>query len=140
MTTIALDTNVFIYALDEDSAYCAQARKIIDLLESGKVQGVSSVIVLTEMMRKPTDTLLEVLHSLTNHEFTELTEQISLTAAELSRVYPKLKPYDELHLASAIVCGAGVFYTNDQDILSSGVREIRILGLSKAYYEENNQL
>jgi predicted nucleic acid-binding protein len=126
---IALDTNIYIYALDEQSEFCRSARSIIALLEQGAEEGMGSVLVLSEIMRKPSLDLLKTLYNLVNHSFMPVTEDIALLASKLYLKYPKIKSYDELHVASAIIHGAETFYTNDKDILEAGITEIEIKGL-----------
>lgn len=126
---IALDTNIIIYALDSESELCSHSRKIIGRLEDGKESAVSSVLVLTEIMRKSRPGLLDAVKSIPNLEYRQTDENIAILAADLSNKYPKLKAYDEIHLATAIISGANKFYTNDLDILRSEIKEITVQGL-----------
>jgi predicted nucleic acid-binding protein len=127
---IALDSNIFIYALDGETEFVAEARKVLELVSSGAEKGLASVLVLTEVMRRPKVEVEVALLSIPNMEYCPVTKDIALLAARLSRKYPSLNSYDEMHIATAAHCGADKFYTNDKGILKANISEIKVIGLS----------
>ncbi|MEQ8384103.1 MAG: hypothetical protein RH949_17255 [Coleofasciculus sp. A1-SPW-01] len=50
---IALDSVIFIYVLEGNPEFGELARKVLEMIEQGKCQGVASDLVLAELMVKP---------------------------------------------------------------------------------------
>jgi predicted nucleic acid-binding protein len=129
----ALDTNIFIYALDGRSEFCAAARALLETISGGDYQGVASVLVYTELMRKPSALALEALDSINNMRFLPVDKLIALEAASLSAAKDaNIKAYDELHLATAVLAGAQEFWTNDHVLAKARVAGLRVRLLTEA--------
>lgn len=49
---ILIDTNSFIYFMEDHDVYADLLQNVFDMIESGKVFGVTSTLVLTEVLTK----------------------------------------------------------------------------------------
>ena len=67
------------------------------------------------------------LKSILHMEVIPVVEDISLEAVNIRIKYPGIKPFDSIHLASAIYSGCDAFLTNDEQLKQ--VPEIQILYL-----------
>lgn len=121
MGVVALDSNVFIRALDDPGVLGEKSR---DLLEDFRqnLQKISiSVIVLEEFFvrvykQKREKDLNDILDFITVGglvQLVDISKQIALLAAKIRAQY-NIKAPDALHLASAIETGASVFITTDR--------------------------
>lgn len=90
---------------------------VLSLCESGQIELVSSDVLVLETKKTPdAHRRNEVRHVLTlAKETIPLTDEIEYYANEL--VAAGVKPFDALHLASAIVSGVDVFCTCDDRFL-----------------------
>ncbi|MCD5406922.1 MAG: hypothetical protein LRZ99_04455 [Desulfotomaculum sp.] len=50
---IAIDTNSFIYLLEKNNEYFKMCREIFYSIEKGSYHGVTSILLLTEVLTKP---------------------------------------------------------------------------------------
>ncbi len=134
---IALDTVVFIYALEGNKKFGECARLLLEMIEKEECWGFASDLVLAELMVKPLregkpeiaeEYALE-LPSFPNLSFSPPSRNIIITAAKL-RGNTNLKLIDALHLATAIKQECQLFITNDTSIKCS-VSNIDICLLSE---------
>lgn len=117
---VALDSVIFIYALEGNPVFGKQAKKILQTIEQGKCQGFACDLVLAELMVKPlreghpeiAEEYARELPMFPNLTFTSVTRAIVVTAARL-RGNSNLGLIDALHLATALEAGCTVFITND---------------------------
>ena len=117
---IALDSVIFIYALEGNQEFGDRVLKIFETIERGKCQGFACDLVLAELMVKPLrEGQIEVareyaseLPKFPNLTFCSITRATVITAASL-RGSSNLGLIDALHLATAIEAGCTVFITND---------------------------
>ena len=129
---ISYDTNILIYALESTSDHAIAARKVVT---KGEAEGaVLSVLLKQEiltgrvLMGAGTDFAKEALDSLMGARWVEVNDTIIFQAVELTRKYGnKIKGYDAVILATAIVGGVSKFYTNDKSLDKLGVTEIDVL-------------
>ncbi len=120
---VALDSVIFIYALEGNLEFGELARKIFEMIELGKCRGFACDLVLAELMVKPLrDGLSEIaeeyardLPSFPNLRFCSMTQAVVTAAARL-RGNSNLGLIDALHLATAVDAGCTVFLTNDAAI------------------------
>lgn len=120
---IALDSVIFIYALEGNLEFGELARKILQMIEQGKCRGFACDLVLAELMVKPLrDGCPEIaeeyardLPSFPNLKFCAVTQAVVIAAARL-RGKISLGLIDALHLATAVEAGCTVFLTNDAAI------------------------
>lgn len=131
---ISYDTNVLIYALETSDDIGLQAQSIVS---RGESEGATlSIIVKQELL---TGALLRgvdtgnidlALASLGATTFRDVDESVVDKALELTKKYGrKCMQNDAIIIATAILAGARVFYTNDDQLLRAGITEIRICRL-----------
>lgn len=119
-TIVALDSVIFIYALEGNPEFGGLARKIFEMIEQGKCQGIACNLVLAELMVKPlregyTEIAEEYARDLPcfpNLRFCSVTQEIAIAAARL-RGSSNLGLIDALHMATAVEARCTVFLTND---------------------------
>ncbi len=125
-----------IYYVEENPIYIARMDAIIDWLENNPVEGISSVIILTEVLTHPikTGNLLlvqryrDILENSEDFRLSPINDLIANLAAQL-RAHYNLRTPDVLHVATAIESKCDAFLTND--ITLKRVNEIPILLLDE---------
>lgn len=120
---VYLDTNIWVYAYENDPLYGAAARQFMQALRSGKHRLVGSLFVLNELLVLPTRradsfTIASYrrLFASTNLELLPYTLAASQVYAQL-RAFDRVKPLDALHLATASAAGVDLFVTHDARLL-----------------------
>ncbi len=122
------DTSIFIYALENDSAIAR------NLFQQAIVEGIvgTSTITLMEyatgcFKHGKIERLNNFRHFLRTlmFEVVPVNDVIALKAAEIRSGYQFFKQMDALQLATAVISGADVFYTNDKQL--SQFKEINII-------------
>ncbi|MCW3056005.1 MAG: hypothetical protein JWN14_5175 [Chthonomonadales bacterium] len=129
---LAFDTAPIIYFVEANPKYDAVVSDIFQRVDSGAIQGVTSVISLLEVLVIPirssnsvlrqqyTDLLLQSAHFDTE----PITADVAQCAADLRARYGLRTP-DALQVAVAIVAGCQAFLTND--LALKRVSELSIL-------------
>ena len=125
----AIDTNVFVYALDATSEFTPFARALLLSITSGKHAGIASTVAITEVMRKAPPLVLEAMQATNNLSFAPVSTEIALKAADIYAKF-KLDEYDELHIATALVLGADEFWTNDEKLLKRNIPGLKMCALT----------
>jgi predicted nucleic acid-binding protein len=133
---VGLDTSIFIYHLEDHPRYSPLTEIIFNALERGISNGVTSYLTLMEILVKPkTEGLLQVardyeyyLTTFPNLTFYEIGLEIARKASDL-RAAERIKSPDAIQLATALLCGASAFLTNDK--IFERVKGIDILILDK---------
>ncbi len=134
---IALDTVVFIYALEGNDQFGRCAEQIFLAIEKGKCKGFASDLVLAELMVKPlreekpeiAEEYASELPNFPNITFLSPDRDIIISAAKL-RGKTNLKLIDALHLATAIKRGCQIFITND-NVMKCNISQIDIWLISE---------
>ncbi|MDP2629399.1 MAG: type II toxin-antitoxin system VapC family toxin [Candidatus Harrisonbacteria bacterium] len=129
--TIGLDTQLFIYYLEDNTQYAGRVEKLLKRIQSGKLQAVFSAIGLLEILvgpkkKKRYDLAAEyrqLLTSFPNLAIRGLNENIIEIASDLRASYTIATP-DAIHLATAIDSKASSFITNDKKL--QNVKEIKV--------------
>lgn len=114
-----LDTNIFIYAIEDSGILGEKARKILE----SKYKFCTSVItieeILTGLYKKKAEnkviSYIEFISGTKNVEVITIGKQVAILAARLCSQY-NLKTPDALQLASAIISEADYFVTADRKI------------------------
>lgn len=121
---VALDTNLFIYVLEEHPNLCRHALRIFAAIEAGSLYGQASELVYPEALSKPTMTVQQIATATSfmsdiNINFMAVSQQVLVEAAVLRRSIG-LKTPDAIHVSSASVNGCDYFITNDVDLIKKG--------------------
>lgn len=120
---IALDTCVFIYAVEAHPLYWPVLEPLFDAIDQGHLQGVTSQLSLLEVLvvpyREGNVRLAERYQQLLTHSRNFACQPIDLptlvTAAQL-RAATGVRTPDAIQLATAINANATAFLTNDRQL------------------------
>ena len=132
---IAYDTNVLIYALEGVSSWSKSAQAIV---QQGEHEGAMlSVLVWQELMTGAVmrgggldKKLAIILNDLGATKFVPVSLSICERATYLTKRYGKqFYGYDAIHIATAIEHKVEFFITNDRELLSLKLDELKILSL-----------
>ncbi len=127
---IGLDTNAFIYYIEEHPILMDKVEIFINEIENGDAIGITSYVTLLELLVKPMREgrfdLVEKYRAILSNklEMVPLDEIISIKAAELRAKYGIRTP-DAIQLASVIHKKGDVFVTNDRGL--ERIKEIKVL-------------
>lgn len=129
---IGLDTNLFIYFLEDHPRYGSWCASLFDLIERGHNPAVTSTVTLLELLVQPyrdqKEELAQKIFALASSyprlEWVPVTMNLADRAAELRARY-RLSTPDAIQLATAIVHKATRFYGNDRSLRR--VKEIECL-------------
>ena len=129
---IGLDTNVFIYFLEDHPRYGSWCASLFDRIERGHNPAVTSTVTLLELLVQPyreqKEELAQKIFALTSTypkiEWVPVSMNLADRAAELRARY-RLSTPDAIQLATAIGHKATRFYGNDQSL--KRVKEIECL-------------
>lgn len=124
---IGLDTNVFIYFLEDHPRYGAWCASLFNRIERCQNPAVTSTLTLLELLVQPyrdqKEQLAQKIFALTSTypkiEWVPVTMNVADRAAELGAHY-RLSTPDAIQLATAIGHDATRFYGNDR-----GLRRVR---------------
>ena len=127
---VYLDTNIWVYAYENDPTFGPAAQRFMQSLRSGKHRIAGSLFVLNELLvlparRDDTFTIASYrrLFAPPNLELLPYTLACSQTYAHL-RAFDGVKPLDALHLATAAAARVDLFVTHDVKLLSCTVSGI----------------
>jgi len=120
---ISLDTNVFIYFLEDHPRYGSWCASLFDRIERGHNPAVTSTVTLLELLVQPyreqKEELAQKIFALAGTypklEWVPVSMDLADRAAELRARY-RLSTPDAIQLATAIGCGATRFYGNDRSL------------------------
>ena len=117
-----IDANVFIAAALENDAQAQRAREILRDIQSGKLDGYSSVLSIDEVFykimkvksREQAIEACESLLSMRGLHFIDATKQVLIQAMRLLD-HSHLLPRDAIHVASMRAVGASRIISADAD-------------------------
>ncbi len=136
MGVIALDSNIFIRAIDDPGVLGEKSRNLLEDLRENSSKIIISVMVLEEFFvkvykrgrEKDFDEILDFIQMGGLVQMVDVNKQIALLAAKIRADY-NVKAPDAIHLASATESGAKVFFTTDKRIPRKvGKLTVKILG------------
>lgn len=130
---VALDSNIFIYNLEQNPDFVKFSDKVFQKLASNKLKAVTSIITLTEILSYPnTERVINQLRddfkSTPNLSIFEVNEEIALEAANIRREYRFRLP-DSIQLATAKQAKAKAFITNDERLKK--FKELKVILISE---------
>lgn len=134
--TLGLDTAPLIYFVEKHPTYYPLALSIFQTITASRVQGISSVITLTEVLSHPLKlgniTIAvqyeDILLNSIGFKVIDIDVSIAREAAHLRAKY-NLRTPDALQVATAIQTGCQAFLTNDKGL--KRVTELPILVLEE---------
>jgi len=118
-----LDTNLFIYAIEEISPFAEQVKPLLQAADRGEIQLVTSLLALAETLVMPCRTHNDWLIAKYRRLFTQPPAGLSVSpldadilerAARLRAGTPSLRLPDAIHVASAESGQCDCFLTNDK--------------------------
>jgi predicted nucleic acid-binding protein len=120
---VALDTQIFIYFIEEDHRYLPLIKSLFEALDRGDLAGVTSGLSLMEVLVVPyrsgnaalADRYESLLTRSRGLRFIEVDRRLLKAAAQLRATF-KLKPPDAIQVAAALVGNCNSFLTNDRRI------------------------
>jgi len=132
-----LDTNIFIYLIEENPSYLNQVYKLLEFLEKNKYEIVTSTLTLGEILTKPykdnrMDLVKRYKSFFSEMKLIELNSEIASLFAKVRADY-KIKTPDAVQLASAVYAKANLFVTNDDRLSRFESEECRVVLLGEVY-------
>ncbi len=129
---IYIDTPPLIYLVERNPDYFARMLGIADTIERARLQAITSVVALTEILVQPlrlgnTDRAQEyhdILFDRHNYTMVAITAEIAISAAAIRARYGLRTP-DAMHAATAIQSDCDAILTNDRDFRR--VQDISVL-------------
>ncbi|CAN5696754.1 hypothetical protein BH23GEM3_BH23GEM3_21770 [soil metagenome] len=113
------DSVAFAYFLDPNPAYYLRAEELFGRIAAGRITGISSTLVLTELLVPyyqrgggNAPALSATVRSYPKLEWVEVGASIAERAARLRATY-NLRTPDAVHVATGLERHAGWFVTND---------------------------
>lgn len=130
---IGLDSNLFIYNLEQHPQFVKYTDIIFNKLALNKLKAVTSIISLTEILSYPETAKVEIelindFFNTPNTKIVDVDKNIAIMAAKIRREYG-LRLGDAVQLATALVSKAKAFITNDQRLQK--FKKIKIILLSE---------
>jgi predicted nucleic acid-binding protein len=136
ITTLGLDSSVFIYFVERNPRYVDLVREVFRRIGARQFTGCSSVVTMTKVLVLPKrtgDSALEqayraMLLRSRNFRLLNTTREVAGTAADLRARY-NLRTPDAIQLATALGAGCEAFLSNDLGLRR--VAELRVLALDE---------
>ncbi len=130
-----LDTNIFIYLIEENPLYLNQTYKLLDFLEKNEYEIITSTLTLGEILTKPyknkrMDLVKTYKAFFSEMQLVELNSKIASLFAKIRADY-KIKTPDAIQLASAVYAKADLFVTNDDGLSRFKSKECRVVLLGE---------
>jgi predicted nucleic acid-binding protein len=140
---VYLDSNFFIYALEEVEPWAKVARKIFVALDADECAAVTSELTLAECLVKPlelgrsevAEAYRDLLIDRPSLSVVPITREVLVEAARL-RASTRIKLPDAIHAATALQGKCSSFLTNDDRLKIEGVEVLRWDGLESALSSE----
>ena len=126
----AFDADVLIYAANPHDPVGAVVLANLPPLRDGKPTGIGSVLLLAEVLTKPTrggetDEILALAVILSRLDLKPVDRATAELAVTVGATYG-LRAADAIHLASAVNAGADRFITNNKKDFPKSIAEIDI--------------
>jgi predicted nucleic acid-binding protein len=142
---VYLDSNFFIYALEEVEPWARIARKILTALDAGVCLAVTSELSLAECLVKPlelgraeiVETYLGLLTDRRSLSVVPVTRELLVEAARL-RALTRIKLPDAIHASTALQRKCSSFVTNDSRLKIEGIEVLHWSVLESALSSETD--
>ena len=130
-----LDTNIFIYLIEENKLYLNQVDKLLIFLEQNRYEIITSTLTLGEILTKPykdnrVDLVKIYQEFFEDIKLIELNAQIASLFAQIRANYG-IKTPDAVQLASAIYSKSDLFVTNDDKLSKFNSNKCKVILLSE---------
>jgi predicted nucleic acid-binding protein len=120
---VALDTQIFIYFIEEDGRYLPLVKPLFEAIDRGDLLAVTSGLSLMEVLVVPyrsgnaalADRYDSLLTNSRGLRFIEVDRRLLRAAAQLRATF-KFKPPDAIQVAASLVSDCQSFLTNDRRI------------------------
>jgi predicted nucleic acid-binding protein len=120
VSSVYIDTNIFLYAMGGESRHRKPCREVVDAIRRGRIVGETSVTTLEEVVhhrrRRGDDDAVargrQVAQLCSIHP---LDRELSLAALDLMERHPHLETGDAIHMATAAAQGVTRVLTADRD-------------------------
>lgn len=119
---VYLDANVLIYLVEAEPAHRTLVEQQLKALETQGARFMSSELTLTEVLVHPlrtgNDKLVKIYEALFAGfvQAEPISRQVHLLAAQQRADTPSRRMPDAIHIATALLAGAGLFVTGDKGI------------------------
>ncbi|MBI2326871.1 PIN domain-containing protein [Candidatus Curtissbacteria bacterium] len=119
---IALDSNIFIYALENKGRSGNASRKKLFEIKETNLQVFTSVLTLQEILVgvykegliRKVHAYLNFISNSGNISIVDFTRNIAIKSAQIRAQYKQIRTPDAIHLATALESGAEIFVTADR--------------------------
>jgi len=131
---VHIDTNVVVYFLQSNPVYLSLVRPLFQLVDSGRIQGLSSYVTLLEVLVQPlkegrpelAEQYREILLRARNLRLFPVDRAVAEAGAAIRAAHGFRTP-DAIQLATAMTRGADALVTNDSSLRR--FREVDVLVL-----------
>lgn len=135
--TVGIDTAAFIYHFEENKKYLPFTNILFEMVETGKLRGITSTITMMEILVKPkkdgNEKAVEeykfILQTFPNLELRQIDVEAAEKAAEVRAQYG-VRPPDALQVAMSLIGHAEAFITNDKELKK--IKEIETILMKEA--------
>lgn len=118
---VGLDTNLFIYFLEDHFRYGIWCASLFDHIERSRITAVTSTVTLLELLVQPyrqkNDEIVQKIYALLTTypglDWAPVTVEVADCAAAIRARY-RLSTPDAIQVATALLQGAVRFYGNDK--------------------------
>jgi predicted nucleic acid-binding protein len=126
---VLLDTNVFIYYLQQEPRFEPCVAPVFEMIARGEIKAFTSVITLLEVLVQPirlgrrdlATKYVEILSQSPNISLVPVDVGIARRGGEIRATMPgNLKPPDAIQLATAEATGVSCVVTNDRGLRTFG--------------------
>jgi len=139
---VYIDTNLFIYFLDQNTVFYPIASQLLEAAELGKFIAFTGDLTVAETLVRPYQTRnLLLVSQFKDFFYADNFLSIQLHNAETFDLGAKIRAVygmkfaDALHYATAIKAGCKFFITNDKGICSSS--EIEVILINDMIFDQN---
>ena len=129
---VYLDANIFIYAIEGFENYKPILLRLLEMIDSGKINAITSELTLSECLVKPykynkidiANVYERFIQSSSTLNVKGIFRDILIDAAKIRAKGVALKLPDAIHLATAISEQCKIFLTNDKGIKSTDIQVV----------------